>query len=521
MLGFGNEPLPRWRKVALAGVAVVTSVGVALLLEPYWRAPPPPPPPPSIVVAGTTLERGGDVVAAAMDQVRRYAQTEISLKLPEGAHKLLPARLGAEIDRVRLAEFVMAAGIPTSALARAHEAARAAGAPRELEVPLPIRLDTERALAHLLALKAEIDRPATDAMIDLDKRAVAPERFGFRLDVYETLARLDVALARGVVEVEAAGERVRPRRVASELREVSFAEVLGHFETRYSKGARYQARTYNLRLAASRLDGTVLLPGEVFDFNEVVGPRDEAHGYRVAPVIAQGELVDGIGGGTCQISGTLHGAAFFAGLEVVERVPHSRPSSYIKLGLDAAVAYPTVNFRIKNPFAFPVVLHQIVKDGIVRAEVLGPRRTNTVTFFRRIDEVIPFEQELRDAEELPEGERVLTQRGIPGFKTTVFRVVRDGAYAMRTKTSNEYPPTTQIVRVGTGAPNVKRGIEPDKSLEYMADEYLVVTQGPAMSPLESRTPGRYGAPGWQKKLGMKVFEEPDAEEEEKREGESI
>ena len=94
------------------------------------------------------------------------------------------------------------------------------------------------------------------------------------------------------------------------------------------------------------------MPGEIFDFNEVVGPRDEANGYKVAPVIAEGELVDGIGGGTCQISGTLHGAAFFAGLEIVERYPHTRPSSYIKMGLDATVVYPTINFRMKNRFRF-------------------------------------------------------------------------------------------------------------------------------------------------------------------------
>ena len=98
---------------------------------------------------------------------------------------------------------------------------------------------------------------------------------------------------------------------------IDFDTVLGFFETRYNTAKKYADRTYNLRLAASRLDGMVLMPGDVFDFNEVVGPRDEAHGYKVAPVIAQGELVDGIGGGTCQVSGTLHAAAFFAGLEIV------------------------------------------------------------------------------------------------------------------------------------------------------------------------------------------------------------
>ena len=156
------------------------------------------------------------------------------------------------------------------------------------------------------------------------------------------------ALRTGQNEVEAAVEELTPRVIASQLGNVEFDAVLGYFETRYNRSRRYRDRTYNLRLASSKLDGFVLMPGETFDFNGQLGPRDEANGYRVATVIAQGELVDGIGGGTCQVSGTLHGAAFFSGLEVVSHTPHSRPSSYIKLGMDAAVAYPTINFKAEE-----------------------------------------------------------------------------------------------------------------------------------------------------------------------------
>src|SRR5262249_19566011 len=162
---------------------------------------------------------------------------------------------------------------------------------------------------------------------------------------------------------------------------------------------------------------------ETFDFNQVVGARNEANGYKVAPVIAQGELVDGIGGGTCQIAGTLHAAAFFAGLDLGDRKPHTRPSFYIKMGLDAAVAYPTVTLELKNPYPFPVVLHQTVQGGMVRAEVLGPRRTRDVTFARRIDDVVPFAEKDVPDPALPKGARELKQRGIPGFKVTRWRIV--------------------------------------------------------------------------------------------------
>ena len=508
----GSPELRRFVALCLVFVAA----GLAIT----WLVLPPDPevaktrPPPELHVGGLPLPGTGDPVASALDLTRRYATGEVALRLPDGSTRPLRRnQLGAEIDRVRLAEFVREALRPGSALRRAHEEKHPDGGGR-LDVPLPISLDAQAAIPRLLDLKGELDRAATDAFVNLEKRALEPEKPGHRLDVYGTLARLDAALRRGEPTVDAAVETIEPKLVAARLGNVKFDQVLGYFETRYTQGAKSKDRTYNLRLAASRLDGAVVLPGEVFDFNATVGPRDEAHGYRVAPVIAQGELVDGLGGGTCQISGTLHGAAFFAGLEIVERYPHSRPSYYIKLGLDATVVYPTINFRFRNPFDFPIVLHEKVAGGIVRAEILGPSRAHTVTFFRRIDEVVPFEEVERKTPKLPEGKRVVAQRGLPGCKTTSSRVVRAGAYATREKWTDSYPPTAQIVNVGSGPDDLEVDAHDDPHPEYVVDEYLVVTQGPdirtpgATAPepgggtIESREPGRTGEYGWTEKAGF-------------------
>ena len=223
-------------------------------------------------------------------------------------------------------------------------------------------------MAALLKVKDELDRPPLDARFDLETKKLLPEQGGVWVDVYGTLARLDAAMVDGLPEVEIVFDTKPPRLIAAQMGGVSFGEVIGWFETRYATDKKHEARTFNLRLAASKLDGHVILPGETFDFNEVVGPRDEANGYKVAPVIAQGELVDGIGGGTCQIAGTLHGAAFFGGLDIVERRPHTRPSFYIKMGLDATVVYPTITLRLRNSFDHPVVL---ARDGSRRR---GPGR---------------------------------------------------------------------------------------------------------------------------------------------------
>ncbi|HEY3498498.1 MAG TPA: VanW family protein [Polyangiaceae bacterium] len=524
--------------VALA-IAVFSGLGVGFLLVPRLPSPGDGAPQPiRAELLGRPLALDAGAANAALERVRAYVGRRFVLELGDDKRReVYLGQLGAEIDRVRLAEIVREARDPTSPLARTH---RTLAAERPLALPVPVTLNREQALPALAALKDELDRAPADARLDLEKRALVPETNGRFLDLDRTLLALERALEQGRASAPLVFQERRPKRTQAELRGVQFDAVLGWFETRYDRSERYAARTFNLRIAASKLDGHVLLPGETLDFNDLVGPRDEANGYKVAPVIAEGELVDGIGGGTCQISGTLHGAAFFAGLGIVERYPHTRPSAYIKLGLDATVVYPTINLRIQNTLPFPVVLHETVKNGIVRAEILGPSRTRTVTMIRRIIDAIPYEEVERPDKELASGTRVLAQRGVAGFKVRRYRIVRDGTHAVRERWDDVYPPTAQIVRVGAG--DIPRDKQPhaadDPHPEYVADELLVTTQGPdtkdsADEPSsgtnapeaaprddtmwESRDPGRFGKPGWTERAGMPFWKtaEPKVDAAEK------
>jgi len=515
-------PFNPWSKAGRGGlaVAVATLAGLVIgfLLVPRAESPDDPnAPPPQVSLLGKPLTLDDDAVNHALDRVRQHVAGSFHVELPDGTERRQSfGRVGAQIDKVRLAQLVRDARDATSALRRTW---KASGAQGPLVLPVPIVLDTARTAETVLSFKDELDHPPVDARLDLEKRQVQPEVEGRKLDLDATVSAISVALEGGKTSAPLVFQRHKPRRVAKDLGKVSVDRVLGFFETNYDRAAKSQARTYNLRLAAGKLDGTVLLPGETFDFNESVCPRDEANGYKVAPVIAEGELVDGIGGGTCQVSGTLHGAAFFAGLDIVERYPHTRPSSYIKMGLDATVVYPTIDFRIRNPFSFPIVLHETVKNGVVRAEVLGATEPLTVTFIRRVTDALPFEQLERRDERLPRGMRVLSQRGVPGFKLTRYRILRDGDHAIREKWTDMYPPTTQIVRVGVGTmPRDSVKAQDDQHPEYAADELLVMTQGPDIPPqkdhpadrmTEDRDAGRFGEKGWMEKAGMPVWHKPD------------
>lgn len=455
---------------------------------------------------------------AARAIARDYVSGSVTIAT-EGGAKITRTRedLGVRVENARLVGLVSQLADRQSALRRAHAQHAAAGVARPLALPLPVMIDGSRALTALLGVKDDLDKAPVDARLDLRRRVVAQEENGRRVDVYATLARLDAALVRGDRAVDAVIETMPATRTAASIGEVAIDDVLGFFETKYATDRKHADRTFNLRLAAQKLDGYVILPGETFDFNEVVGPRSEANGYKVAPVIAQGELVDGIGGGTCQIAGTLHGAAFFSGLDIVERKPHTRPSFYIKMGMDATVVYPTITLRLRNPFPHPIVLHETVQDGMVRAEILGPKRTRDVTFVRKINEVVPFVESEKPDPKLPQGKRVLSQRGIPGFKVTRYRILRDGPFAVREHFTDTYPPTQQIWRVGTGPSELAFEGGGDDHPEYVADEYLAISQGPhVVDPhakkddpekpggpmVETRVAGRYGTHGWTVREGF-------------------
>jgi vancomycin resistance protein YoaR len=481
-------------------------------------------PTPQVTLDGKSLPLDGteeETLEQARALARAYVGERLKLSVPAAgrgktedgepvpiAFERTREEFGATVDGERLKNLVRQARDARSALRRGHYRSGA----KTLALPMPVSAAQDRAMATLLTAKDELDRPPVDAKYNLQTHAIAEDQPGARMDVYATLSRLDAAFAKGEREVEAVVETVPAKRTKQALGAVVVDDVLGYFETKYANDWAHQARAYNLRLAASKLDGHVMMPGEIFDFNEVVGPRSEAYGYKVASVIAQGEVVDGIGGGTCQVSGTLHGAALFAGLDIVERRPHTRPSFYIKMGMDATVVYPTITMRLRNPFPFPVVLHETVEGGVARAEILGPKRNRDVTYVRKIDDVVPFQEKEIPDPAIPKEERQLQQRGIPGFKITRYRVVRTGPFAVRERMPDYYPPTTQIWRVGTGPKDPKFKPKDDSHPEYVADQFLTISQGPSIrgsqkggGTVESRIGGKYGSYGWTFREGLTKY----------------
>lgn len=149
-------------------------------------------------------------------------------------------------------------------------------------------------------------------------------------------------------------------------------DVLGEFSTRFSAGNR--SRSANIKLAASKLDGVIVLPGETISFNGTVGRRTRAAGFKEAGVYLNGRHDTGIGGGICQVSTTLYNAALFSDLGIVSRQNHSMPVPYVPLGRDAVVDYDNIDLVLKNTAPDPIVLSSQYTPGKLTFRVLGTKR---------------------------------------------------------------------------------------------------------------------------------------------------
>jgi vancomycin resistance protein YoaR len=361
-----------------------------------------------------------------------YLDRDVELVTAHGNARLTWAALGASIDADELGAT---RGSDLAALA-------ARGS-------LPLRIDRDKATKALFAIKAEHDLSPINAYLDLEERQIHDDRPGQGLDVWASLPRLSAAARQGAAKLELVNVAIPAAITKQTLGIDDISTVMGHHLTRFPVTDR--DRNFNLKLAASKLNGVVMRPGDELSFNGTVGERSEKEGYKVAHVITAGEMVDGLAGGTCQISTTLFGAAFFAGLDIVRTSNHSRPSAYTPLGFDATVVWPNTDLKLKNPYDFPVVIHYRVANGEALVEILGkPRPYDKVVFERHILESTPFPTEERLDEEIPQGITSIDQAGFNGYKLERFRKFYKGTQVVKTnKWTIEYKPVTEYVRRGT------------------------------------------------------------------------
>ena len=411
---------------------------------------------PGLLVDGERVPDGADAAAVraiAERHAKALGERRIALVLPGKDRPVLEAsyaHLGLRVDVEHTVDVALRAGKDGDLLTRL-DAVRESRAGRS-DVPLFSRLDADVALAKLAVLKEHEDTSAVSARLDLDKHATVPERDGHYIDADGTIALLQKALPDGRTSSITLPVQAFPPRISSAfLKSLDISAVVAEFETFFSRSGDQKRRGKNIDNAAQKLDGVVISPGELVSFNDVVGERSEANGFEKSWEIFKGEMVEGVGGGTCQVASTFHAATFFGGFDVLERLPHSRPSAYIPMGLDSTVVFPAVDLKVRNPHPFPVVVHASTEGGKLRVELLGKMRPVRVAFGRDVTDTLPYKRKIEEDPALS-GNRVLAkQHGIKGYKIKRTRTFTyPNGTTKKEETTDTYPPTTEIYKVPPG-----------------------------------------------------------------------
>ena len=304
----------------------------------------------------------------------------------------------------------------------------------------------------LAAIADSVSRPPRDATFRVVSGGieVVPARPGRKLEADAARAAVEKAVlsptGRTATLSTATSE---PSRTTAEAEAMGITGVVGSYTTTYGGTP---GRLHNVALVAKLIDGALVAPGARFSFNETTGERNAAKGFEEAPVIINGELESGIGGGVCQVSTTVFNAAFEAGLSIERRTNHALYISHYPLGRDATVNYPDIDLVFRNDTDAWLLVRAFVGAGSLTVNIYGTpqhRRVETETAPLTVEGKVPWKR--IDDDTLFKGQKVVEQWGTPPRSTSVTRRVYrpDGTLLYDTTWRSYYVGEPTVVRLGT------------------------------------------------------------------------
>ncbi len=246
----------------------------------------------------------------------------------------------------------------------------------------------------------------------------------------------------------------KPEITINDIGLEAFPYKISTFSTNYD--ASNVSRTNNLKIASNKTNNVVIMPGEVFSFNQVVGKRTVEEGYKDAKVYENGRVVDGLAGGICQVSSTMYDAALLANLEIVERYNHQFTTSYLPGGKDATVVYGIKDFKFKNSRKYPIKIVTSMGGGTITYSIYGIQEENeyTVVITPVITSRIAGRTITEVDKSLAPGKSVTVQAGHSGQRVTTYKELWQNGTKISSEviTNDVYNAMDTIVHVGPAAP---------------------------------------------------------------------
>ena len=262
----------------------------------------------------------------------------------------------------------------------------------------------------------EVHKEVQDAYITQDPVTIHPEVEGIDFDIEEAKQILNEE--KEIYEIPLI--ITKPKVTMSQIGSEAFPDLLATYSTKYDGGN--TNRTTNLKLACEKINDKVILPGETFSYNKTLGERTISAGYKEAKVYENGQVVDGIGGGICQVSSTLYNSVLMANMEVTERRNHQFITSYTPAGRDATVVYGMTDLKFKNTRTYAVKIKATCSNGIITISIYGIKEENeyTISFSTETISTIPYTVKYIDDNTLASGTEKVKQQGANGLTTETY-----------------------------------------------------------------------------------------------------
>lgn len=242
-----------------------------------------------------------------------------------------------------------------------------------------------------------------------------------------------------------------PNVTTNQIGNEAFPDLLSQFSTSFTSSG--YNRSNNIILSSTKLNGLVLMPGEEFSYNQAVGQRTKAAGFRKAGAYSNGKVIQEVGGGICQVSSTLYNAVLYANLEIVERTNHYFNPGYVKAGLDATVSWGGPDFRFKNNRNYPIRIVTDTSGKKLKVYIYGLKTDDdcTVVLDPRYISSVPYKTTYQKDPSLATGETRVISSGSNGCKTATYKYVYDKNGTLISSeciSRDTYSPHNKVVAVG-------------------------------------------------------------------------
>jgi vancomycin resistance protein YoaR len=310
--------------------------------------------------------------------------------------------------------------------------------------------EAQKYFASLARAVAKPPREVDFAITSAGTAAMISSKNGRKLDA-EATAKAFLAAALSTTDREATLSVVTayPQLSTERAKALGIKGLVGTYTTYYGGDPN---RIHNVQLVSRLIDRHTIAPGATFSFNKTTGERNAAKGFLEAPVIINGELKNGLGGGVCQVSTTVFNAAYEAGLPITERTNHALYIDHYPLGRDATVNYPDTDLKFVNDTGHWLLLEAIITPSALTVRLFGSpvhRRVETTSTPLRVTGPPEVEQIL--APKMFQGEKLIVEMGTPSRAVSVRRLVYDkrGRLLYDTTWSSSYVSEPRVVRVGT------------------------------------------------------------------------